>query len=74
MVWQFNKGFFAGSKKSEFAKFDSVNSLALVYLAAAIKGKPELAPAYFGGRPYFHCHFDGEGRTYDNRIFRVWRP
>ena len=61
----FNKGFFTASPDHVYAKFDDIAPFALLHLAAAIQGKADAVPAYNGGRAYFHCTYDGKGRTYD---------
>jgi pectate lyase len=61
----FNKGFFTASPDHVHAKFDDIAPLALLHLVAAIRGEPDAVPAYDGGRSYFHCPYDGKGRTYD---------
>lgn len=62
---RFHKGFFVPSKEHLFAKFDNVEALALLHLAATMRGKPDAVPSYCARRSYFHCPFDGIGRTYD---------
>lgn len=63
----FHKGFFVKSRKHLFAKFDNVNSLALLHLAAAILGQEKAVPDYWSGGSYFHCPYDGLGRTYTGK-------
>ena len=63
---RFHKGLFVASEKHLFAKFDRVEPLALLHLSAAMQGKLNLVPLYTAGGGFFHCPFDGIGRTYDN--------
>ncbi len=64
----FYKGFFIESKNHLFASFNRMEPLALLQLAAAILGKQELVPTVWPSRGFFHCPYDGVGRTYDNRV------
>jgi pectate lyase len=65
LTQRFDKGFFLPSKDHLYARFDSVEALALLHLAAALRGESDAVPAYCAGRAYLHCPFDGIGRTYD---------
>ena len=67
MAERFHKGFFVASKRHLFARFDAVEPLALLHVVAAMRGTPNAVPTYPAGRSYFHCPFDGKGRTYDLR-------
>ncbi len=66
LATRFNKGFFTASPDHPNASFNSLAPMALLHLAAAIEGKTDAVPAYNGSRAYFHCPYDGMGRTYDN--------
>ncbi len=50
-----------------FARLGAVEPLALLHLAAALDARPDAVPYAWPGEPYFHCPFDGLGRTYDGR-------
>ncbi len=63
---EFHKGFFVSDKEHVICKFDTTTPLALLYLEAASRSLPASLPAYESGRSYFHCPYDGRGRTYDN--------
>jgi pectate lyase len=63
---RFHKGFFVRSKKHPYAKFDVLEPLVLLHLDSALKGNPTALPKVWPGRSYFHCPYDGKGRTYDN--------
>lgn len=65
VVDQFHKGFFVADKDHLFCEIDTITPLALLYLEAALVGKPANLPAYAGSRGFFHCPFEGMGRTYD---------
>lgn len=66
-------GFFVEGKDHLCARFDDPTPLALLHLRAALLGLPEKPPIYWHGRGYFHCPFDGKGRTYDNTVFYTQR-
>lgn len=61
----FNKGFFTASPDHPYASFNDITPLALLHLVATMRGTPDAVPAYNGGRSFFHCRYDGKGRTYD---------
>jgi len=63
---RFYKGYFVRSKKHLYAKFDAAEPLVLLHLDCAVKGKPAVVPKVWPGTSYFHCPYDGIGRTYDN--------
>lgn len=65
---RFQKGFFVRSPRHYFAKFDSVDALALLHLVAAIDGKPQAVPAYGGTGAFFAAAYDGQGHQYDNSV------
>ncbi len=50
------------------AKFDDPLPLALLHVRAAVLGLKQNPPAYWLSRGYFHCPYDGVGRTYDRMI------
>lgn len=66
---QFHKGFFLPSADHLFAKFDDATPLALLYLEAALRDPPVVLPPYCGGRSFFHCDYEGQGRTYDGFVY-----
>ena len=66
LAGRFYKGFFVPSKQHLYAKFDALEPLVLLHLDAALKGKAASAPRVWPTRSYFHCPYDGLGRTYDN--------
>lgn len=63
---EFHKGFFVADKDHVFCKFDTVTPLALLHVEAAARGLTARIPVYESGRSFFHCPFEGLGRTYDN--------
>ena len=63
-----HNGFFVPSKDHVFATFDDPAPLALLHLRSAMLDAAEKPPAFWGGRGYFHCPYDGHGRTYDVRV------
>lgn len=62
---KFHKGFFVESKDHVNAKFDDPLPLALPHLRAAALGLKDKPPTYWLSRGFFHCGYDGVGRTYD---------
>jgi len=64
---RFHKGFFVPTSKHLYAKFDAVEPLVLLHLDGAIKAKTDVVPQFWPTRSYFHCPYDGMGRTYDNK-------
>ncbi len=63
---RFYDGFFVNTSKDIYVKFDAVEPLVLLHLYCILEGKPASLPTVWPGRSYFHCPFDGKGRTYDN--------
>jgi pectate lyase len=63
---RFQEGFFVRTGKDIYVKFDAVEPLVLLHLDRAVKGRPDVVPVVWPGNSYFHCPFDGKGRTYDN--------
>jgi hypothetical protein len=51
---------------SSVAVLLGIEPLALLSLEAAIRGQPQLVPAFCAGRGYIHGPHDGLGRTYDS--------
>jgi pectate lyase len=66
LTGRFHKGYFVKSEKHIYVKFDALEPLALLHLDSALKRKPILVPKVWPGTSYFHCPYDGKGRTYDN--------
>jgi pectate lyase len=62
---QFHRGFFVPDDNHVFCKFDTSAPLALLHLDAALSGWKVQLPFYPGGHSYFHCDFEGHGRSYD---------
>jgi pectate lyase len=63
---RFIKGFFLPGPDYLNASVNATEPLALLSLEAAIRGQPQLVPAYCAGRGYIHGPHDGMGRTYDS--------
>jgi pectate lyase len=68
MEKQFHNGFFVASKDHVISKFDDPLPLALLHLRAAERGLDKKPPAFWLSRGYFHCSYDGVGRTYDRMV------
>ena len=65
---RFHKGFFVLSHKHINTKFDTVEPLVLLHLDAAVKAKQTSIPQVWPSTSFFHCPYDGKGRTYDNSV------
>ena len=59
---------FVRSKKHVFAKFDAVEPLVLLHLYAVENGIKDRVPIDWPTSSFFHCPYDGVGRTYDNSV------
>ena len=62
---KFVNGLFVEQKIRAYASFDAPEPLALLHLAAAMQDRPNLVPEFWGGKGFFHCNYDGVGRTWD---------
>ncbi|HSW44889.1 MAG TPA: hypothetical protein VLM89_04905 [Phycisphaerae bacterium] len=65
LAGQFHHGFFVADKDHLFCKLDTITPLALIYLDVALQGTAAQLPFYCGSEGFFHCSFEGQGRTYD---------
>jgi len=65
---RFHKGFFVPTKRRIYAKFDASEPLVLLHLDAALNKTKAKLPTAWPTRSFFHCPFDGKGRTYDNSV------
>ncbi|MBL7153627.1 MAG: hypothetical protein ISS79_07910, partial [Phycisphaerae bacterium] len=65
---RFHKGFFVPTKRHIYAKFDAPEPLVLLRLDAALNKSKAKLPTAWPTRSFFHCPFDGKGRTYDNSV------
>ena len=65
---RFHNGFFVASKKHVFCRFNNVEALALLHLAATIRGTPEVVPLCTAGMGFF----SGRGVS-DSHIFNTLR-
>ena len=66
---RFVDDFFLADRLQKYARFDRVEPLALLHLAAALRGKSQAVPEHWGGGSYFACEWDdGEKYTYDLRV------
>jgi hypothetical protein len=54
------------TRKDIYVKFDAVEPLVLLHLDCAVKGRSGVVPVVWPSTSYFHCPYDGKGRTYDN--------
>ncbi|NMO95543.1 hypothetical protein [Paenibacillus lemnae] len=62
----FHHGFFLPSKRHVYARFDSIDPLALLHLSAEMQGNRSVIPSYFGGKAFFAADYDGNGHRYDS--------
>lgn len=60
----------AGRYRKGWVKFDRVEPLALLHLAAALQGRPRLVPAYNGGAGFFSATYADQGNKYDDFLYR----
>jgi pectate lyase len=65
---RFHNGFFTASADHLFARVDDLAPLALLHLHAALTERKAELPFYPGGNPFFHCDYEGRGRTYDGEV------
>jgi len=65
---RYRNGLFVTESTARFAKFDSPEPLALLRLAAVLRGMPEAVSWDWAGEANFHCRMDGLGRVYDNEV------
>lgn len=65
---RFSGGYFSVSARRHKARFDAVEPLALLQLAAAIQGRPALVPTYPGGEGFFAAAYGDRGHRYDGQF------
>jgi len=67
---RFFKGFPVPGPEHVVCKFDDALPLALLHLHAALNGLEgsKRPPAFWMSQGFFHCPYDGVGRTYDNTL------
>ncbi|WP_248925228.1 hypothetical protein [Paenibacillus hamazuiensis] len=63
---RYHHGFFMPSERHVYAKFDRLEPVALLHLAAELDGTGETQPIYCGGKSFFGAAFDGHGHEIDN--------
>jgi pectate lyase len=66
---RFHRGYFVGSSRDRFARFDSAAALGLLHLAAAMEGKPAKVPVYEGGTGFFAAAYGSLGHKYDDFLY-----
>jgi len=59
-----------GRFRKGWVKFDRVEPLALLQLAAALQGRTALVPAYTGGAGFFAAAYASLGHKYDDFLYR----
>jgi pectate lyase len=75
LAQQFHKGFFVDDADHIYCKFDTITPLALLHLDAALNHRSVKLPDYAASKSYFHCAYEGAGRTYDiHVIYTQTRP
>jgi len=68
----FHLGLFLASEAQLYARFDAIEPLALLHLAAALEGKPDVVPAYPGGRGFYASAYGsdkGSTHRYDESLY-----
>lgn len=68
LATRFHNGFVVESANHLYCRFDDPLPLALLHLRAAVLGLPHRPPIFWMGRGFFHCPYDGVGRTYDREV------
>lgn len=68
LATRFHNGFVVESQKHLYSKLDDPLPLALLHLRAAALDLPQKPAAYWMGKGFFHCPYDGVGRTYDIEV------
>lgn len=66
----FHKGYFVKGPEYLYAKFDAIEPLALLTLEAALRGKPELVPAYINSSAYIGGYYQDPDGTVRNAYDR----
>lgn len=65
---RFTGGFFGVGRRRQNARFNAVEPLALLKLAATIQGRTEKVPVYPGGEGFFASAYDKQGHKYDGQV------
>ena len=60
----------AGRYRRGWVKFDRVEPLALLQLAATLQDRAKLVPAYNGGAGFFSATYGDQGNKYDDFLYR----
>jgi hypothetical protein len=60
----------AGRYRKGWVKFDRVEPLALLHLAAALQDRASLVPSYNGGAGFFSADYADQGNKYDDFLYR----
>ena len=68
LTHRFYQGLFVPSHMHTYAKFDSIESLVLLHLDAALEPDRPLAPSVWPSRPFFQFPYRGKARAVDNAI------
>jgi len=66
---RFNKGFFTASNKHIYAKFDAIDSLALLHLHLALGQKAPKIPEVWPSMPFFEDSYRKKDIITDNQLF-----
>jgi pectate lyase len=59
-----------GRYRKGWIRFDRLEPLALLHLAAALMEKPQLVPAYTAGAGFFAAAYANQGHKYDEFLYR----
>ena len=60
----------AGRYRKGWVKFDRIEPVALLHLAAVLQGRAALIPAYNGGSGFFAAAYADKGHKYDDFLYR----
>ncbi len=70
---RFHRGLFATGEDYVYAKFDRIEPLALLHLAAELGGRRGAVPVYPGGEGFYASVYGDKGHRYDNRFIYTRR-
>ena len=71
---RYQKNFFTLSKNHQYAKFDRLEPLTLLHLAAVLLGKSALVPIYNGGAGFFAAAYGDRNEREDAWLYTRLRP
>lgn len=69
LLAHFDKGLFVGSKASLYTRLDRPEPLALLHLAAVLRGHNEPLPPYLAGGGFYDAPYGADGDKYDGFLY-----